>query len=96
MNSINNEDIDNLLSKWYETKEEIALLENKCIKYKKLADKIMNDSEKNTIANSKYSLQRKQISKSTLSKNDVPSDLWDKYSKRTSYSAFYISKIKKK
>ena len=91
-----NEDIDNLLTKWYETKEEIAILENKCIKYKKIADRIMNDNGQNTISNSKYTLQKKRISKSTLGKNDVPGDVWDKYSKRTSYDAFYISKIKDK
>jgi hypothetical protein len=58
-----NEEIDNLLTRWYETKEEIAILENKCIKYKKLADKIMSENGKDTISNSKYTLQKKRISR---------------------------------
>jgi hypothetical protein len=95
MNNLNENDIDNLLSKWYETKQEIALLEKKCDKYKKVAEKVMVNTNKNIINNGIYSLQKKNITKNTISKGDLPIDIWNKFSKNTNYSAFYISKIKK-
>ena len=37
------DDIEKLLNKWYETKQEIALLEKKCEKYKRYSEKILNN-----------------------------------------------------
>lgn len=91
-------DIDDLLSNWYKAKQEIYLLEQKCEKYKKVSEKIMSQLDKNTLNTSSYSLKKIDIVRNTISKNDVPSDIWDKYSKRNKYSSFYLTpanKIKK-
>ena len=94
MDKINTKDIDELLSKWDETKKEIAQLEKKLEKYKLYADNIINNSGKEEIKTSKYTLKRKIINKSTLSKSDVPVEIFKKYSKISSYPVFYISKTK--
>jgi hypothetical protein len=88
-------DIDDLLSNWYKTKQEITLLEQKCEKYKKVAEKIMSQKEKDILKSDSYSLKKIDIVRSTISKNDVPSDIWDKYSKKTSYSSYYLNTLDK-
>ena len=88
-------DIDDLLSNWYKAKQEICLLEQKCEKYKKVSEKIMSQSDKNTLNTSSYSLKKIDIVRNTISKNDAPTDIWDKYSKRHNYSSFYLTPANK-
>jgi hypothetical protein len=88
-------DIDDLLSNWYKTKQEITLLEQKCEKYKKVAEKIMCQKEKDVLKSDSYSLKKIDIVRSTISKNDVPNDIWEKYSKKSSYSSYYLSALDK-
>jgi diketogulonate reductase-like aldo/keto reductase len=92
--NIRQDDIDNLLSNWAETKEQISQLEYDLEKYKKLATKIMHKNGIDTISNNTFTLSRRELSKQTLAKNDVPKDIWNSYSRTTKYNAFYLSKKK--
>ena len=74
-----NDDIENLLNKWYSAKQEISQLEKK----------IENTDE---IASDNYILKRKELNRTTIGKKDLPEDIWDRYSKELFYNAFYISK----
>ena len=88
-------DIDNLLDNWYKTKQEISLLEEKCEKYKKVSTKLMDQIEKKSLKTTYYSLKKIDIIKNTISKKDIPVDIWNKYSKETKYSSFYLNPIHK-
>jgi len=90
------EDIDTLLEKWYKIKQEIALLEKKCDKYKKYAEKIMNDQEVNLLSNQVYSLTKREMNRAVLLKEDIPRDIWNKYSKSITYPMYVIKKKKEK
>ena len=92
----NDEDIDNLFENWYEVKEQIKVLENKCEKYKKYAEKIMASSNQTTLSNEVYSLTKREMSRTILAKDDVPREIWSKYSKNIKYPMFVIRKIKNK
>ena len=85
-------DICALLQKWSETKSEIIELEKKIDKYKRLANRIMDKNEGNTINSLEYKLIRKEISRSTISKKDVPKETWNKYAQTSTYTAYYLSK----
>ena len=84
-------DTEDLLDNWYKAKQEISILEKKCEKYKKAAEKLMSQTQKNTLKSTSYSLKKIDISKNTISKNDVPDEIWYRYSKRTSYNSFYLN-----
>ena len=88
-------DINDLLDNWYKAKQEISILENKCDKYKKVCEKLMDKLEKNSLTSTYYSLKKIDITKSTISKNNVPVDIWDTYSKKTKYSSFYLTPVTK-
>ena len=91
-------DIEDLLNNWYKAKQEIYILEQKCEKYKKVSEKLMERMDKNILNTSSYSLKKIDIVRNTISKNDIPSDIWNKYSKKNKYSSYYLqptNKIKK-
>ena len=81
----------NFLEQWNEAKMKISDLERKCEKYKRAADKVMNAKGTNSIKYGDITVKRKDIARSTLSKKDVPRDIWDRYCKATSYTAYYLT-----
>lgn len=92
----NNEiNINELLENWYKTKLEINLLEKKCEKYKKCCEKMMNNANKNTLSSSEYILKKISMKRNTISKNDVPLEFWNKYSKESSFYSYYLNPISK-
>jgi hypothetical protein len=86
------ENVDSLLDKWYQTKNEIAELEKVLDKYKTHAERIMSSKNINVISNTKYSLTKREMNRSILAKDDVPKEVWNKYSKNINYNMFVIRK----
>uniref|UniRef100_A0A6C0DZX6 Uncharacterized protein n=1 Tax=viral metagenome TaxID=1070528 RepID=A0A6C0DZX6_9ZZZZ len=93
---MNETNVDNLLEKWYEAKQQINDLESKINNYKRIAENIMEHKNVESLMNDKFLLQKKDINKTTISKKDLPIEIWNKYSKENFYSAFYISKANEK
>jgi hypothetical protein len=93
---MNETNVDNLLEKWYEAKQQINDLESKIDKYKRIAENIMEHKNVETLMNDKFTLHKKDINKTTISKKDLPIEIWNKYSKENFYSAFYISRTNEK
>ena len=83
-------DIEELLEKWHKAKQEIALLEKKCEKYKRYSEKILNHLDVNNISTHDFTLKRVDITKATLSKKDVPKEIWNKYSNEVTYPVYYL------
>jgi hypothetical protein len=93
---MSNTDIYTLLQKWSEAKNEIVNLEKKIEKYKRIATSIMDQQGNNTVSSDEYTLRRKEMSRTTISKKNVPQDVWNKYSKLSKYKAYYLSEKTKK
>lgn len=91
---IDKNDIDELLDIWFKTKEEIGVLEKKCDKYKKYCEKILDNLEENSISSNDYNLKRINLTKGTISKKDVPSDIWKQYSRKVTYFVYYLKNKK--
>lgn len=89
-------DLSKFLQKWIETKNKIAELEKNIEKYKRIANRIMEQQENNTISNDYFTLRRKEMSRTTISKKDVPIEIWNKYSRPCKYKAYYFSEKKSK
>lgn len=87
-------DIDMLLENWYAAKQELSVLEKKIEKYKKYAEMVMDGEDENCLSNSRYTLSRREMNRTILAKDDVPKDIWNKYSKNITYSMITIRKNK--
>jgi hypothetical protein len=83
-----------ILSEWYDTKKKLEELEEKITKYKSIISKEMNSKDINHITESGFTVSRRRISKSYLTKESVPSDIWNRYATRCSYDAFFLTREK--
>lgn len=92
--TVNSSDITTLLDHWSETKAEITELEKKLEKYKRLANRAMDQQNTDTLYSNCYILKRKNISRTSISKQDVPNEVWKTYAKTCSYPAYYLSENK--
>lgn len=89
-------DVDELLSKWYDLKETINKLETKMKEYKLVAEQLMSKNNTTELKNKEYVLEKKELTRRTVNKEQLPVEIWNKYSKEQVYNSFYISKVGEK
>lgn len=91
-------DFKDFLSKYIETKNKLKELEKKTEKYNKMIQEYMTKENMNSLIhehdNQKYKFKKSVVSRDTISKKDLPVDVWDKYSKSSSYVMLHLSKLK--
>ena len=90
------EEINLLLDRWFQLKDEISNMETKLEKCKIIVENFMNKNNTNAITNGKVTVSRKDITRTSVSKKDLPEEVFIKYAKDISYTAFHISKNKAK
>lgn len=96
----NNNNIEEIMTKFIETKIKIEELEKKYEKYRKSIEHHMmkEDLEKiehyNPIDGKKYKLKKMIMSRETISKKELPKEIWDKYCKSSTYSMIRLTKSK--
>jgi len=85
--------MDSILDKWYKSKEKLSKLEKKIEKYKKNISFIMDKQKVNTLSTDKYKITRRKNTRTYLSKESVPENIWREYSTRSNYDSFFLNKI---
>jgi len=93
---VTDNDIENLLVQWARAKEEIAKQEKRIEKFKKLANRILDGQDEKSIRGDEYTLTRRDMSRTTITKHDVPDQIWEKYARPCTYQAYFLSKNKTK
>jgi hypothetical protein len=83
---------EKILEKWYEAKKKIEDLEDRINEYKNKITKEMNTKNIDKIQTENFCVSRKRNTRSYLTKDNVPVDIWNKYSTRSSFDAFYLTK----
>jgi hypothetical protein len=90
---MSDKDIDKDIEKYISIKKELSILEKRSEKYKEKIENYMNENNLLKIDNNKSFVSRTLASRNTISKQNVPKDIFDKYSTKTSY---YVYNFKKK
>lgn len=88
--------IEELLNDWNKIKEHISILEKNMDKCKKIAEKIMDENNTDKIESKLFSLERKELNRTSISKKDLPEEIWNRFSKESFYNVFYLTKKNKK
>ena len=88
--------IDELLENWWKYREIKLEAEKKLSKYKKKIEKIMERENSNKIQSGKYVVSKRKTHATRLSKQNVPEDIWERYSTTTEYNTFTIKEVVKK
>ena len=87
-------DINNVLQKWNHAKKQKALYEKECDKYKDAVERYMNKKDKESIVGETFTVTRRSNTRQTMSKDNTPIDIWNKYSNRFSYKSYYLKEHK--
>ena len=82
--------IKEAVEEWYKAKEKVAFYEKQSEKLKQQVIDYMKNKEVETLVTTNYVVSKKSMSRDSLSKKDVPDDVWKKYAKNISYDAYYI------
>ena len=92
MSNVDQQDIDDLLTNWSHAKEQIADLENRIEKYKRLATRILTRTNTDLLQGDNYTLKKRIQTRHTLGQKDVPKEVWSRYDKCSEFPVFYLSK----
>jgi len=82
--------IKEAVEEWYKAKEKVTFYEKQSEKLKQQVIDYMKNKEVETLVTTNYVVSKKSMSRDSLSKKDVPDDIWKKYAKNISYDAYYI------
>ena len=90
--------ISETLTKFIETKNKLEDLQKRHERYRKLIeDHMLNEGVADLchkIDNDSYQIKKTLTSRETISKKELPKDVWEKYSKSSSYSIIRVKKLK--
>ncbi len=82
--------IEKTVEKWYKYKGELAELEKKVQRYKDKVEKYMNSDETNNLNLNNFIISRSSCIKTTVSKKEVPEEIWNKYCKKSKYWMYSV------
>lgn len=85
--------IKKYIEEWSKLKNSIASQEKEMEKYKSKVIDYMNKNEIQSLVADNFIVKSTKCKRETISKADLPLDIWEKYSKSSSY---YIYKIEHK
>lgn len=82
------------LRKWYDAKTQIDDLEKKIKGYKLIILKELNTKGVDKIKAGDITVSRRRTTRFHLSKENVPSHVWNDYAVRCSYDVFHLKKVR--
>jgi hypothetical protein len=91
-----NEEIEELLNNWNKIKENISMLEKKMEQCKHTAEKLMDNNNTDKLDSKLYTLERRELNRTSISKKDLPEEIWNRFSKESFYNVFYLTQKNKK
>jgi hypothetical protein len=92
--NINPEEIDEILINWFESKQRSRELAEKERRYKQLIQRIMNLTNSDVIKGKDLQVTRQVQKRRFLLKENMPSDIYDKYSTTREISMLYLREKK--
>ena len=88
--------LNEIVEQYLETMTMVSKLEKKLAKYKESMEKYLSSQGKTRIRTEKYVVESKEVTTHRISKANVPPEVWERWSKESSYSMLKISKMEGK
>lgn len=82
--------LEEILERWDNAREKMNALSNSIDTYKECVSRLMNKRGTNSLSVGKYKVVRSRTTRSTMSKKNVPSEIWHKYSTDTSFDTLTL------
>lgn len=78
------------VSEWYKMKEQAAFFDKKADKLRNDIMSYMKDINIDSIVTTDYIVKKKELSRESVTKKDLPEDVWKQYCKRLNYETLTI------
>lgn len=85
--------MDQTLLKWHKAKKKLEALEEKIEKYKRVVAAEMNAKNVDKISAGNFTVARRRNTRSYLTKESVPAEIWREYATKSHYDAFFLTKV---
>ena len=82
--------IDTVLEKWNEAKKQKNIAEKKCNEYKDAVERFMNRKNLKVLDGQYFAVNRRSNTRLQLSKKNIPSDLFNRYANRVTYTSYHL------
>ncbi len=79
------EELNELLEKWNQAKDDLAKAEIKCDKYRTYVEKLMDSNSTDSLRGSVFSALRYEVTRESITKKDLPPEIWSRYAKSYTY-----------
>lgn len=89
---MSDDSISDLLRKWYEDKKRLQDLEKRIDKYKEKIAREMNRKETDKLTGRDFSVTRRKNTRSYVTKDTLPAELWKQYATKCSYESYFLVK----
>lgn len=86
-------DIDDLITNFYETKMQMRELQQKEDRYKRLIHRLLDVTQTRQIKSRALQVTKRVQRKRILTKQDVPSEIWQQYSREIEVPMLYIQTL---
>ena len=87
-------DLDSILKKWDNSKAKMKKLEKNIEKYKKAIARLMRERNEKKIISRNYSIEKRSVTRRYVSRDNIPKDVWEKYSVSCTYDSYHLKKYK--
>lgn len=84
---------EQLFERWNTIKEQIRTLQKEEDTIKTRIKSVMGKINKNTLTTPSYQVKISNITRESLSKKDCPSEVWQKYCKKTTFSMLKLTTL---
>lgn len=91
--SVSPEKLEELFKEWKSIKKQMSELETRETEIKDLIKDLMREVRSDRLKGLKYVVEQKSQSRTTMSKKDVPEDIWEKYSKTSTCKVLYLKRL---
>ena len=88
-------ELDDILEKWDNAKKLKLKYEKECDLYKGSIERYMNKKQLEVVNGSDFTVTKKHTTRKQLLKKSVNKEIWDKYSKRITYTTYSLKRNKK-
>lgn len=84
--------MSDLLRDWYQLKQKISALQAKETKIRQTMIRLMKEQNTQFLSSGEYSVKLTESVRSSLSKRDCPTEIWERYSKKTQVQTCQVRK----
>lgn len=85
-------DLERTAEKWFEAKEKLRIIEDKIERYKQAFIRALNAKNEDRLVEGGFVVSRRRITKTYVSKETLPSDVWKQYATTCNYDMLLLSR----